>query len=336
MSNYLFRRKRSLVAKNATAAKTDEDLDSSEMRVYEYYESHKSTTINGPHSKPKQQTNVHRAKLVRTVPQRTTTTAAPSTSRPTAKRPSITRKRRIRINPTTATTNVRTAGEVDDLSDDKFFFHEQAKTQPPPARESDDVEIYRRPDVDKGIVFVQQHNPSGERFRPQGPTKQKHPRMPATHIAYDVNEDDVEADTIGSVGSPKHGSDAEFVDNDGEEALTVDDDDDHDYDEVNADFEIVEDETADDGGNERENFSIFEYRDSQSAVDKKALAVGQRRPKKVRGKHYVRRFESPEQLYAEIDKIINDGSSRNEQENEDDDDYWEVRIEKPHRNRAKT
>lgn len=313
----MFRKKRE---SNATDDDEDEDQSSSQVRVFEYYESRNSSTDDG--KKPQLYTEVVRSKLVK-LPK--TTTVAPVTQK----------KRRIRINtrpqppskpktPTEEKPSVdgKAAGEADDLSDDKFFFDEMTKTKRPEQKTDDEVEIYHRPNVDKGVVFVQQDTGTKRGGR-QGSKKPK-----------DVENKPKEEKKPKAENISKEESDYEVVEEPEEDVETVDleeesyheepyDDDGEDFEELNADFEIVDESGSSEELESREPTEFGHLRLRGNAEKRKS-----KRPSVTRGKHYVRQFESPQQLYAEIDRIINDKGSRNERK-VNKKNYWEVRIAKP-------
>lgn len=298
---------------------------------------------------------MHRAKLVQKQPR---TTIAP-TRRPMRSQvpPPVSNapKRRLRIN--TRPTEKSVATEVDDLSNDKFFFDELSKNQPPSKKETvDDVEVYHRPNVDKGIVFVQQNNGKGKSLSP-GPTKQMSEPDDIEYEQVDGSDAALAGDTVvpGDEETPEKDVEAiepdVFVENGHDEDIGIlengdnsDDasESDEDYEELNADFEIVDEDNdndaeANDARNAHETHEIIEFRSAKPTRSRTENRHKQQRPqKKIRGKHYVRQFQTPHQFLMEIDKIIHDDvSSRNEKE-DDDNNYWEVRIEKPHISRGKT
>lgn len=296
----MIRKKRSPGERNVTV---DDDQDPSEVRVFEYYESHNSSMkAGGPDAIPKLYTDVHRAKLVKQEPR--TTVATP-----------INRKRRIRIN----TRPKKVASETVDLANDTFFFDELSKNKPSTAK-PEDVEIYQRPNVDKDIVFVQHDDPKGKKLAPDtNKQKEEEPKQ----VDYDDGGEAAEEEAA----EPEEEAAIDYQ----QQADETDDETSDEFEELNADFEIVDED--DRGSVEHE---IIEYRSPSKVANQKNSGA---RPK-AKGKHYVRQFETQQELYEEIDKIINDKSAHNAQENDNDDDddnsYWQVRIKKPHVNRGKT
>lgn len=277
----------------------------------------------------------------------------------------IQRRPRVRVNMKTTTTvapstTTKMAEEVEDLTDDEFFFNELAKTKPPPPKRQndDDVEIYHRPNVDKGVVFVQQPNDgNGKRLQPDGRTKaskpKAKPKRPPVNIDYDSFFDAPDDDDDDDDGPKEELEDdaernGEEIDESGygdesdheEDMSAMSNESSGEFEEFNADFEIEDDEN--DRKGRHVDHEIIEFRDPNAATIRNGSSAKQAQPKKkIRGKHYVRRFESPKQLYAELHRIMNDeieeddeAAERTNGDGDEDDDFWEVRIEKPHRRKT--
>lgn len=290
---YWYRKKRSLAEENSTDSTSNpapvaKDQNSTDTRVYEFYEAYM------PHQPHILMTDAQFKSNFTVLP--------PRTNIPRRRKP----KRPVTTNPP------KEAAEASDLADDKFFF-DQLEKRRPPKQDSDEIEMLqpKNPKPRKEVGFVHKDD------------RKKNEKQNDYETYEDVNEEKVYTDYTDQQGD--YG-----IDNDQDEIMN-----DHSSTEANYEnFRMKEQHlhkdgtrTVNEGGTtvicKDHIIHTHQEADVPSVAEQKPQEVPSRRHRLKRKRNETKKFGTPEQLYAEIERILEQKRKNHSKK----DDFYELRIQ---------